>query len=114
MLLIDRVESFGPGPRATAVKNVTGSEPWFPGHFPDRYVLPGVLAVEACAQLAGIVQSLDRDGGAGAGPALMYFAGIQSARFRRPIVPGDQMQLTAERTAGSVGIVQFRGTVRVG
>jgi beta-hydroxyacyl-ACP dehydratase FabZ len=92
-LLVDRVIDLVPGSRIVAIKNVTINEPYFQGHFPGAPVMPGVLIIEALAQ-AGAVLLLsdipDRDG------KLVYFTGIDEARFRRPVVPGDQIRLTME------------------
>ena len=92
-LLIDRVLEIVPGSKIVALKNVTINEPFFPGHFPGAPVMPGVLIVEAMAQ-AGAALILhdmdDRDG------KLVYFAGIDGARFRRAVVPGDQLIITLE------------------
>ncbi|GGS16422.1 3-hydroxyacyl-ACP dehydratase FabZ [Actinokineospora fastidiosa] len=107
MLLLDRVEKVEPGVSGTAVKNVAGTEMWFQGHFPDEAVLPGVVVIEAMAQLAGVVFAL-----AGAGK-ISYLAGVRSMRFRRPVVPGDQLVITADRTAGGRGFGEYKVTARV-
>ncbi|MCK2216246.1 3-hydroxyacyl-ACP dehydratase FabZ [Actinomadura sp. ATCC 31491] len=107
MLLLDRVGPVVPGVKGTATKNVAGTELWFQGHFPGEAVLPGVVIVEAMAQLSGVVFAL-----AGASE-ISYLAGVRSMRFRRPIVPGDQVTLTAERTAGGGGFAEFRVAARV-
>jgi 3-hydroxyacyl-[acyl-carrier-protein] dehydratase len=107
MLLLDRVNSVVPGVKGTATKNVAGTELWFQGHFPSEAVLPGVVIVEAMAQLSGVVFAL-----AGASE-ISYLTGVRSMRFRRPIVPGDQVILTAERTAGGRGFAEFRVSARV-
>jgi len=92
-LLVDRVLEMEPGKRIVAIKNVTINEPFFPGHFPGAPVMPGVLIVEAMAQ-AGAVLLLhdmpDRDG------KLVLFTGIDKARFRRNVIPGDQLIMTLE------------------
>lgn len=107
MLLLDKVVKAEPGVRATAVKNVAGTELWFQGHFPTAAVLPGVVIIESLAQLAGVVFAL-----AGASE-ISYLAGVRSMRFRRPVLPGDQLQLSAERAGGSGGFAEFRVTARV-
>ncbi|GAA2794979.1 3-hydroxyacyl-ACP dehydratase FabZ [Nonomuraea dietziae] len=107
MLLLDRVVKVVPGVKGTATKNVTGTELWFQGHFPGQAVLPGVVVVEAMAQLAGVVFAL-----AGASE-ISYLAGVRSMRFRRPVVPGDQLVLTAEQTAGGSGFAEYRVSARV-
>lgn len=107
MLLLDRVGRVEPGVKGTATKNVTGTELWFQGHFPTEAVLPGVVMIEAMAQLAGVVFAL-----AGAS-RISYLAGVRSMRFRRPVVPGDRLTLTAERTGGGTGFAEFRVSARV-
>ncbi len=92
-LLVDRVLECVPGERLVAIKNVTANEEYFTGHFPGRPVMPGVLILEAMAQSAGILAFVT----AGVYPdenVRFYFAGIDKARFRRPVVPGDQLLLT--------------------
>ncbi|WP_405145036.1 3-hydroxyacyl-ACP dehydratase FabZ [Sphaerisporangium sp. NBC_01403] len=107
MLLLDRVGKVEPGVKGTATKNVAGTELWFQGHFPSEAVLPGVVIVEAMAQLAGVVFAL-----AGAS-RISYLAGVRSMRFRRPVVPGDQLVLSAERTGGGGGFAEYRVSARV-
>ena len=94
MLLVDRVLECVPGERIAAIKNVTMNEQFFAGHFPGRPVMPGVLVLEAMAQAAGILTFVT----AGVYPdetTKFYFAGIDKARFRRPVMPGDQLRLEA-------------------
>jgi beta-hydroxyacyl-ACP dehydratase FabZ len=92
-LLVDRVEELTAGERIVAVKNVTVNERFFTGHFPDRPVMPGVLIIEALAQAAGILLLHDR----GRRKAqLLYLTAIEQAKFRRPVVPGDQLVLEIE------------------
>ena len=90
--LVDRIIDYVPGKRAVGIKNVTVNEPHFQGHFPERPIMPGVLIVEAMAQVGGIVltQMPDAEGG------LFLFAGIDKVRFRRQVVPGDQLVMTVE------------------
>jgi 3-hydroxyacyl-[acyl-carrier-protein] dehydratase len=90
--LVDRIIEYVPGKKAVGIKNVTFNEPHFQGHFPGRPLMPGVLIVEAMAQVGGIVltQLPDMDG------SLFVFAGIDKVRFRRPVVPGDQLVMTTE------------------
>jgi 3-hydroxyacyl-[acyl-carrier-protein] dehydratase len=88
--LVDRIIEYVPGERATGIKNVTVNEPHFQGHFPGRPIMPGVLIVEAMAQVGGIVLTQMPDVVSG----LFVFAGIDKVRFRRPVVPGDQLILT--------------------
>lgn len=89
-LLLDRVLELVPGQRIVGIKNVTANEPFFQGHFPDYPVMPGVLILEALAQ-AGAVMMLE--GVEDPATKLPLFAGIDGARFRRPVVPGDQLRL---------------------
>ena len=87
-LLVDRVLEIEPGKRIKAYKNVTVNEDFFNGHFPGHPVMPGVMIIEGMAQAAGILTLHDREGREN---KLMYFTGIDKARFRRPVVPGDQL-----------------------
>ena len=90
--LVDRIIDYVPGQKAVGIKNVTINEPHFQGHFPGRPIMPGVLIVEAMAQVGGVVltQLPDLQG------SLFLFAGIDKVRFRRPVVPGDQLMMTVE------------------
>jgi 3-hydroxyacyl-[acyl-carrier-protein] dehydratase len=90
--LVDRVIAYEPGRRAVAIKNVTINEPQFQGHFPGRPLMPGVLIVEAMAQVGGLIVTQMPDLPKG----LFVFAGIDGVRFRRPVVPGDQLLITCE------------------
>lgn len=90
--LVDRVIEYVPGQRAVALKNVTFNEPQFQGHFPGRPLMPGVLIVEAMAQVGGLIVTQMPDLPKG----LFVFAGIDGVRFRRPVVPGDQLLITCE------------------
>jgi 3-hydroxyacyl-[acyl-carrier-protein] dehydratase len=91
-LLVDRIIDFVPNKSATGIKNVTFNEPFFQGHFPERPIMPGVLIVEAMAQVGGIVlRHLP-----GMENQLSLFAGIDKVRFRRPVVPGDRLTITTE------------------
>tara|TARA_B100000700_G_scaffold316261_1_gene405508 strand:+ start:320 stop:727 length:408 start_codon:yes stop_codon:yes gene_type:complete len=90
--LVDRVIEFDPGQKAVAIKNVTLNEPQFQGHFPERPLMPGVLIVEAMAQVGGLIVTQMPDLPKG----LFVFAGIDGVRFRRPVVPGDQLKITCE------------------
>jgi len=109
-LLIDRVLELTPRQRIVALKNVTMNEPFFQGHFPGVPVMPGVLIIEALAQ-AGAVLFLrdmeDRD------RRLVYFTGIDEARFRRTVVPGDQLRLTLEVVNLRSRAARMRGTATV-
>ena len=90
-LLVDRITEIEPGVRCVGVKNVTFNEAFFQGHFPDRPVMPGVLILEAMAQVAGVLTLVSRN----TPGALSYFAAIENARFRRPVLPGDQIVIEA-------------------
>jgi 3-hydroxyacyl-[acyl-carrier-protein] dehydratase len=108
-LLVDRVIALEPGRAVVAIKNVTANEPHFTGHFPERPIMPGVLMVEALAQAAGIaVLALPEYRG-----KFALFAGIDECRFRRTVVPGDQLQLnvTIEKLRGMFG--RARGVASV-
>jgi len=93
-LLVDRILELELGKRVVGIKNVTINEPFFPGHFPGHPIMPGVLIVEAMAQVGCVLlmRSLD----ARAEKKVMYFTGIDRARFRRPVVPGDQIRFEVE------------------
>lgn len=108
-LLVDRIEELEPGARAVGIKNVTQNEPFFQGHFPDYPVMPGVLIVEAMAQVGAVgvmVNEEYRD-------KLALFAGIDNVRFRRQVVPGDvlRMEVEIERLKGRIGRGKGRATV---
>ena len=90
--LVDRVIDHVPGQKAVAVKNVTINEPQFQGHFPDRPLMPGVLIVESMAQVGGIIVTQMPDLPKG----LFVFAGINNVKFRKPVLPGDQLIITCE------------------
>ena len=112
IILVDRVLELESGKRIVALKNVTINEPYFAGHFPNHPVMPGVLFVEAMAQAASILTYVTFDAREGDG-TLFYFAGIDAARFKRPVMPGDQLRLEVEmgRVKRSVGICSGRALV---
>ena len=93
LLLVDRVLEMEPGRRIVAIKNVTINEPFFAGHFPGRPVVPGVLLIEGLAQVGGLLLLHDLSDRA---KKLLYFASIEEAKFRRPVVPGDQIRYEVE------------------
>jgi len=108
-LLVDRIEEVEPGVRAVGIKSVTQNEPFFQGHFPDYPVMPGVLIVEAMAQVGAVgVMSLEEYRG-----KLALFAGIDGVRFRRQVVPGDvlTMEVEIERLKGKIGRGKGRAMV---
>jgi 3-hydroxyacyl-[acyl-carrier-protein] dehydratase len=91
-LLVDRVTECVPGEHLTAVKNVTINEPFFQGHFPEKPVMPGVLIIEALAQASGILAFIT-EGDQRDESVLFFFVGIDGARFKRPVLPGDRVEL---------------------
>jgi 3-hydroxyacyl-[acyl-carrier-protein] dehydratase len=111
-LLIDRVLEFEPNQRLVALKNVTYNEPFFNGHFPIRPVMPGVLIVEALAQATGLLGMESNPEGIDEN-TIYFFVGIDKARFKRPVEPGDQMHLEVEMKRSKRGIWMFSGTARV-
>ena len=112
-LLVDRVLSVDAGKSIKALKNVTINEPFFVGHFPHRPVMPGVLILEAMAQTAGLLAFADESSGRDPS-SVIYFAGIDGARFKRPVEPGDQLVMDVEILRHKAGIYKFKGTARVG
>ena len=113
MLLVDRVLECEPGKRLLAIKNVTINEPFFSGHFPHYPVMPGVMVIEALAQAAAILSFRTRS----TKPddrSVYYFAGIDEARFKRPVVPGDQLQLEVTLERETRGLWKFAAQARVG
>ncbi len=112
-LLIDRVVELIPGQRIRAIKNVTVNEPFFPGHFPQKPLMPGVLIIEALAQAAAILGELSAAQGHEDG-VLYYLVGIDNARFRRPVGPGDQLLLEVTFQTVRRNIWKFSGVASVG
>lgn len=110
-LLVDRVLHFEKGKFLRAVKNVTFNEPFFQGHFPENPVFPGVLILEAMAQATGVLAF--KSAGSLRLGELYYFAAIHHARFKRPVVPGDQMILEVEFLKERRGIARFKGLAKV-
>jgi 3-hydroxyacyl-[acyl-carrier-protein] dehydratase len=111
-VLIDRVISMELGKEITALKNVTINEPFFPGHFPHHPVMPGVLIVEAMAQAAAVL-SFKTMGAKPSDDSVYYFAGIDSARFKKPVSPGDQVILNVKIDRILKGIWKYIGVARV-
>ncbi|WP_222707824.1 3-hydroxyacyl-ACP dehydratase FabZ [Zeimonas arvi] len=111
-LLVDRVLELEKGKRIVAIKNVTINEPYFTGHFPYLPVMPGVLQIEALAQAAGILsfQTMGRVSDQG---SVYYFVGVDNARFKRPVVPGDQLRLEVEIVRIARSIWKYAGRTTV-
>lgn len=109
-LLVDKIVELEPGEKAVGLKNVSGNEPFFPGHFPGQPVMPGVLIIEALAQTGAVALLCTADSLG----KIAYFAGIDKCRFRRPVVPGDQLRLeaTLHKRRGHIG--KGRGQAFVG
>ena len=112
ILLVDRVLDLVPGERITALKNVTINEPFFPGHYPHHPVMPGVLIVEAMAQTAAIL-SFKTMGSKSDDNSVYYFVGIDGARFKRPVMPGDQLILEVSLLTSRRSIWKYAATARV-
>ncbi len=117
-LLVDRILEVEPGKRIVGIKNVTYNEPFFPGHFPGQPIMPGVLIVEAIAQTAGVLafksipeeyfKKMKEDQ-----EKAVYFLGLDHVRFRKPVIPGDQLRLEVEVTRQRQSIWGFRGKALV-
>jgi len=112
IIMIDRVLACEPGKRIRALKNVSANEPYFPGHFPHRPVMPGVLILESMAQAAAVLVFRTL----GAKPdenSVYYYAGIDNARFKRPVEPGDQLMVEVSILGSKRGIWKFGCTAHV-
>jgi len=111
LLLIDRLENVHPAESAVGIKNVTFNEPFFQGHFPGHPIMPGVLIIEAMAQTAAVcaVCSFDQENA----DKLVYFMKIEEARFRKPVVPGDVLELSVTKLKARRNVWKFRGEARV-
>lgn len=108
-LLVDRIEEMEPGVKAVGYKNVTANEPFFQGHFPEYPVMPGVLIIEALAQVGAVaILSLEENKG-----KLAFFGGIKNAKFRKQVIPGDVVKLETEiiKCKGPMGVGKARATV---
>ena len=110
-LLLDRVTAFEANQTLTAIKNVTMNEPFFQGHFPDFPVMPGVLITEALAQACGTLAILS-EGGCN-DKEIYFFAGIDNARFKRQVIPGDQLVFEVELLQSKRGIGKFKAVAKV-
>jgi len=107
-LLVDRILEIEPEKKAVGIKNVTINEPFFEGHFPGNPIMPGVLIVEAMAQVAGLMAFAS-----GVQGDTVYFMSIEKAKFRRPVVPGDQLRLEITRTQQRGNVWKFTGVTMV-
>lgn len=110
-LLVDRIEEIEIGKRIVGIKNVTINEPFFQGHFPDRPIMPGVLIIEAMAQVGGVLafkSSQDPK------KKMVYFLGIEKAKFRKPVLPGDQLRFELTVVQSRPPYWKLKGTAHVG
>ncbi len=112
MLLVDRVLDWESGKQITAIKNVTANEEFFNGHFPNKPVMPGVLMIEAMAQAAALLSFLTM-GQKPDDKTLVYFLGIDNARFKRPVEPGDQLLLKVDIVKVARGIWKYKASASV-
>jgi len=110
-LLVDKIVDVEKGETAVGIKNVTINEPFFPGHFPQKPVMPGVLILEAMAQTAGVL-AIDFLGEDAKGK-VVYFMGIDGAKFRQPVVPGDQLHMKVTKTRGGGAVWKFDAVATV-
>lgn len=110
-LLVDRVSDIVPDESAVGLKNVTMNEPFFQGHFPSRPIMPGVLIIECMAQTAAVlvVETL----GASAEGKLVYFMSVEEARFRKPVIPGDQLKIHVKKERSRGNVWKFSGQAKV-
>jgi 3-hydroxyacyl-[acyl-carrier-protein] dehydratase len=113
VIMIDRVKECEPGKRIVALKNVSANEPYFPGHFPHRPIMPGVLILEAMAQAAGVLV-FRTSGTLPDEKTVYYYVGIDNARFKKPVVPGDQLEIEVHLERSLRGIGRFGCVARVG
>lgn len=111
MLLVDRVENVVLDDSCVGIKSVTMNEPFFPGHFPGEPVMPGVLIVESMAQTAAVLVVATL--GAAAEGKLVYFMSIDDCRFRRPVVPGDRLEMHIRKVAKKMSVWKFSGEAKV-
>jgi len=112
ILMVDRVKELD-GKRIVALKNVTANEPYFPGHFPHRPIMPGVMILEAMAQAAGILYFRSEKVKPDAN-SVYYYVGIDDARFKKPVIPGDQLEIDVKVERMLRGIGKFSCVARVG
>lgn len=111
-LMIDRVKDIVPDHQAVGIKNVTVAEPHFQGHFPNHPIMPGVLIIEAMAQTSAVlvVQTLGEE----AEGKLVYFMGVDNAKFRKPVTPGDVLEITVTKQRSRRNVYKFEGVAKVG
>ncbi len=110
-LLVDRIEELEPNRRVVGIKNVTLNEPFFQGHFPDRPVMPGVLILEAMAQVGGVLAFTSVPPG---GRPVVYLTGVDQAKFRKPVVPGDQLRFEVDVLRQRLPFWKMQGKAYVG
>ena len=113
VLMIDRVKECEPGKRIVALKNVSANEPHFQGHFPGRPIMPGVLILEAMAQAAGLLVFSAETPKGHTERSVYYYVGIDNARFKKPVVPGDQLEIEVTFERALKGIGKFACFARV-
>ncbi|MBW1982003.1 MAG: 3-hydroxyacyl-ACP dehydratase FabZ [Deltaproteobacteria bacterium] len=111
-LLVDRIEKLDKGSEIVGLKNVTINEPFFIGHFPGKPIMPGVLIVEAMAQVGGVLAFVSSQ--AELSGSLVYFMGMDKVRFRKPVVPGDQLRLHLKMLRQKRKVFKMRGEAYVG
>ncbi|WP_447971904.1 3-hydroxyacyl-ACP dehydratase FabZ [Nitrospira sp. M1] len=109
-LLVDKIIDFEAGRRITGIKNVTCNEPYFPGHFPGQPVMPGVLQLEVMAQVGAV---LALKGAQGPGRSIVYLAGVDKAKFRKPVFPGDQLKVEVEVLKQKSAFWKMQGKILV-
>lgn len=111
ILLVEKIKDIVPNEKATGIKCVSVNEPYFEGHFPQKRVMPGVLIVEALAQTAAalVIHSINRD----SKDLLVYFMSIENAKFRKPVVPGDTLELHVQKTQERRTVWKFEGKALV-
>ncbi|GJL62930.1 MAG: hypothetical protein NPIRA04_15840 [Nitrospirales bacterium] len=109
-LLVDKIVDFEAGQRIIGVKNVTCNEPYFPGHFPGQPVMPGVLQLEVMAQVGAV---LALKGAEGPGRSIVYLAGVDKAKFRKPVFPGDQLKVEVNVLKQKSAFWKMQGKIHV-
>jgi 3-hydroxyacyl-[acyl-carrier-protein] dehydratase len=111
--MVDKIKECEPGKRILALKNVSANEPYFQGHFPGRPIMPGVLILEAMAQAAGVLVLSEGGASAQHHENVYYYVGIDNARFKKPVLPGDQLELEVKLERLLRGIAKFSCEARV-